>query len=652
MNLLAAENLTKSYGTKVLFDNISFGIQDKEKMGIIGVNGTGKSTLLKILAGLESPEKGQVITGNNVSVEYLPQDPEFEDQASVLEQIFRGNSTLMQLLKDYERALQKLNRDPQNTVFQQKLLDLGQKMDAQNAWQLESDAKTILTKLGINEFDTSMGLLSGGQRKRVALASALINPSDLLILDEPTNHIDNATVDWLEQYLNNRKGALIMITHDRYFLDRVANQILELDRGKLYPYPGNYTRYLELKAEREEQEEASERKRKNRIRNELAWIRRGAQARSTKQRARIERFEALVADKPAESAGRVDIAAGASRLGKKVIECRHLHHEFPQRGIVIEDFSYSVARNDRIGIIGPNGMGKSTLLNIFDGRIEPDQGEIEWGPTVKVGCFAQENTAMNPNQRVIDYIKDIAEVLPTADGGVITASQMLERFLFSPALQWTPIAKLSGGEKRRLYLLHVLMEAPNVLLLDEPTNDLDIQTLRVLEEYLEDFPGAVISVSHDRYFLDRVAEKIFSFEGQGKIRTYIGNYSDYREHVMQEQCIEPSVAQGQIKKHQNEQKDHAAAENSHSQTFKQPQKERLKMTYKEQREYEQIDDIIAQKEAELAKVNQEMNEAGSDYGKLNELVSQQQALEKTLEELMDRWTYLNELAEKISQSKA
>lgn len=317
MNLLAAENLTKSYGTKVLFDNISFGIQDKEKMGIIGVNGTGKSTLLKILAGLESPEKGQVITGNNVSVEYLPQDPEFEDQASVLEQIFRGNSTLMQLLKDYERALQKLNRDPQNTVFQQKLLDLGQKMDAQNAWQLESDAKTILTKLGINEFDTSMGLLSGGQRKRVALASALINPSDLLILDEPTNHIDNATVDWLEQYLNNRKGALIMITHDRYFLDRVANQILELDRGKLYPYPGNYTRYLELKAEREEQEEASERKRKNRIRNELAWIRRGAQARSTKQRARIERFEALVADKPAESAGRVDIAAGASRLGKK-----------------------------------------------------------------------------------------------------------------------------------------------------------------------------------------------------------------------------------------------------------------------------------------------------------------------------------------------
>lgn len=647
MNLLTAENVTKSYGTKILFDNISFGIQDQEKIGIIGVNGTGKSTLLKLLAGQESSEKGQVITGNNVSVEYLPQDLEFDDQASVLEQIFRGNSALMQLLRDYECALQKLNQDPQNAVYQQKLIDLGQKMDAQNAWQIESEAKTILTKLGITEFDTPMGHLSGGQRKRVALASALINPSDLLILDEPTNHIDNATVDWLEQYLNNRKGALIMITHDRYFLDRVVNQIFELDRGKLSPYPGNYTRYLELKAEREEQEEASERKRQNRIRNELAWIRRGAQARSTKQKARIERFEALVADKPAESAGKIDIAAVASRLGKKVIECRHLHHEFPQRGTLIEDFDYSVARNDRVGIIGPNGMGKSTLLNLLAGRLEPDQGEIEWGPTVKIGYFAQENSAMNPNQRVIDSVKDIAEVLPSADGGVITASQMLERFLFPPALQWTPIVKLSGGEKRRLYLLHVLMGAPNVLLLDEPTNDLDIQTLRVLEEYLDDFPGAVIAVSHDRYFLDRVAERIFAFEGQGKIRSYIGNYSDYREHAIEEERLELSKTQQQTK-HQHEQKDHSVEDNSHSMK---PQKERLKMTYKEQREFEQIDDVIAEKEAELAKINQEINEAGSDYGKLNELASQQHMLEQALEELMNRWAYLNELVEKIAQSK-
>lgn len=641
MNLLTAENVTKSYGTKVLFSNISFGIQDKEKIGIIGVNGTGKSTLMKILAGLESPEGGQVTKGNDVSLEYLPQDPNFESQASVLEQVFRGTSSLMQLLRDYERTLEKLNRDPQNAVCQNKLMDLGQKMDAQNAWQLESEAKTILTKLGITEFEATMGTLSGGQRKRVALASALINPSDLLILDEPTNHIDNETVDWLEQYLNNRKGALIMITHDRYFLDRVVNQIFELDRGKLYPYPGNYTRYLELKVEREEQEEASERKRQNRYRNELAWIRRGAQARSTKQKARIERFNELVADKPSAGTGTVDITAGASRLGRKVLECSHLHHEFPDRGTVIADFSYILARNDRVGIIGPNGRGKSTLLNLLAGRLQPSQGEIEWGPTVKIGFFAQENTEMNPKQRVIDYIKEIAEVLPTGDGGVITASQMLERFLFPPALQWTPIGDLSGGEKRRLYLLKILMGAPNVLFLDEPTNDLDIQTLRVLEEYLADFPGAVMSVSHDRYFLDRVAEKIFVFEGQGKIHTYVGNYSDYQEQsAKEERTNSPEI--------QPDRRDNPPVEDSKHR----PQKERpLKMTFKEQREFEQIDDLIAQKEEELAKVNQAMNGAGSDYSKLNELASQQQTLEHTLEELMERWTVLNELAEQIAQNK-
>lgn len=641
MNLLTAENLTKSYGTKVLFSNIFFGIQDKDKIGIIGVNGTGKSTLMKILAGLESSETGQVIKGNDVSLEYLPQNPHFESRATVLEQVFRGNSSLMQLLRDYERTLEKLNGDPQNSVNQKKLFDLGQRMDALNAWQLESEAKTILTKLGITDFEAPMEILSGGQRKRVALAGALINPSDLLILDEPTNHIDNETVDWLEQHLNNRKGALIMITHDRYFLDRVANQILELDRGKLYPYPGNYTRYLELKTEREEQEEASERKRQNRYRNELAWIRRGAQARSTKQKARIERFNALVADKPKEATGTIEITAGASRLGKKVLECRHLHQEFPDRETVIEDFNYILARNDRVGIIGPNGRGKSTLLNLLAGRLKPSKGEIEWGPTVKIGFFAQENTEMNTKQRVIDYIKEIAEVLPSGDGGNITASQMLERFLFPPALQWTPIGELSGGEKRRLYLLKVLMGAPNVLFLDEPTNDLDIQTLRVLEEYLEDFPGAVMSVSHDRYFLDRVAEKIFAFEGQGKIRTYIGNYTDYREQAERE--IHANLTELKNYSHVN-----TSLEDSKPHT----QKERtLKMTFKEQREFEQIDEVIAQKEEELAKINQAMNESGSDYSKLNELVTMQQTLEKELEKHMDRWAYLNELAEKIAQSK-
>ncbi|MEA4901997.1 ABC-F family ATP-binding cassette domain-containing protein [Desulfitobacterium sp.] len=642
MNLLTAENLTKSYGTKVLFSKISFGIQDRDKIGIIGVNGTGKSTLMKILGGLETSEEGKVVKGNDVRLEYLPQDPDFQADVTVLEQVFRGNSPLMQLLRNYERALEKLNRDPQNPVYQKKLLDLGQMMDVENAWQLESEAKTILTRLGILEFDTPMGCLSGGQRKRVALAGALINPSDLLIMDEPTNHIDNETVAWLEQYLNNRKGALIMITHDRYFLDRVTNQIFELDRGKLYPYPGNYTRYLELKAEREELEETLERKRQNRYRHELAWIRRGAQARSTKQKARIERFNALAADKPLEAVGKVEITAGASRLGKKVLECRHLHHEFPDRGTVIEDFSYILARNDRIGIIGPNGRGKSTLLNLLAGRLRPTQGEIEWGPTVKIGFFAQENTEMNPQQRVINYIKEIAEVLPSGDGGVITASQMLERFLFPPSLQWSVIGDLSGGEKRRLYLLRILMGAPNVLFLDEPTNDLDIQTLRVLEEYLEEFPGAVMTVSHDRYFLDRVAEKIFAFEGQGRIRSYVGNYSEYQEQAAKERPEDSSLPPT----------DNREKSSPSKELKQQPPKERsLKMTYKEQREFEQIDGLIAQKEEELAKVNQEMNAAGSDYGKLSELIGQQQLLEQKLDELMERWTYLNELAEQIARSK-
>lgn len=657
MNVLTAENLTKSYGAKLLFSDLSFGIEAGEKIGVIGVNGTGKSTLLKILAGVDSADQGHAITGNSVTLEYLPQNPEFEDRVTVLEQVFRGNSPLMQLLRDYERALEKLNRDPNNPVSQKNLMDLGQKMDALNAWQLESDAKTVLTKLGITGFETPMGNLSGGQRKRVALASALINPSDLLILDEPTNHIDNATVDWLEQYLNKRKGALMMITHDRYFLDRVVNRIFELDRGKLYPYPGNYTRYLELKAEREEQAEASESKRQNRIRNELTWIRRGAQARSTKQKARIDRFEQLVADKPPEATGKVEISAGASRLGKKVLECRHLHQEFPSRGAVIDDFSYILARDDRVGIIGPNGMGKSTLLNLLAGRLEPSSGEVEWGPTVKIGYFAQENTEMNPDLRVIDYIKEIAQVLPTGDGGVITASQMLERFLFPPALQWTPIGKLSGGEKRRLYLLRILMGAPNVLFLDEPTNDLDIQTLRVLEEYLEDFPGAVIAVSHDRYFLDRVAEKIFAFEGKGVVRFYVGNYSDYQDQTLKEGNAEPNGSQPLQKyalSDMNSQVDKGQDGINPSLDAKQEtKKERpLKMTYKEQREFEQIDDLIAQTEEELVTVNRQMNEAGSNYGKLNELVSQQQALEQKLDELMERWTYLNELAEKIVQGKS
>ena len=642
MNILTAESLTKSYGVKVLFKDITFGIDEGEKIGIIGVNGTGKSTLLKILAGAEQAEAGQVITNNNLHLEYLPQDPYFEDTATVLQQVFKGTSPIMQLLREYETALDKLNRDPNNAVYQNSLMTLGQKMEALNAWQLESEAKTILTKLGITQFDTLVGTLSGGQRKRVALASALINPADLLILDEPTNHIDNETVDWLEQYLNKRKGALLMITHDRYFLDRVVNRIIELDQGKLYPYPGNYSRYLELKAEREEQEESSERKRQNRLRNELAWIRRGAQARSTKQKARIERFEQLQEDKPSEKIGKVEITAGATRLGKKVVECSHLHKEYPGRGVVVEDFSVILSRHDRMGIIGPNGSGKSTLLNLLAGRIKPDQGELEWGPTVKIGYFTQENVELNPNIRVIDTIKEVAEVIPTPDGGTITASQMLERFLFTPAQQWTQVEKLSGGEKRRLFLLQVLMSAPNVLFLDEPTNDLDVQTLSILEEYLEDFPGVVIVVSHDRYFLDRVAERILSFDGNGIIRSTVGNYSEYREQ-MQRISLE-SQNLGKI----NDQKPDTIVLENPGKT-----KERtLKMSYKEQREYEQIEELITKCESELQKIAQEMNEVGSEYGKLNELLKTQEAFERRLEEYFERWTYLNELAEKIAQSKS
>ncbi|MDR3600019.1 MAG: ABC-F family ATP-binding cassette domain-containing protein [Desulfosporosinus sp.] len=647
MNVLTAENLTKSYGEKTLFADVSFGIDDGEKIGIIGVNGTGKSTLLKIVAGIEWPEQGKVTMGTNVRLEYLPQNPEFEETATVLQQVFKGNSPVMQLLREYEMALEKLNEDSEQPRFQQALMALGQKMDELDAWQLENEAKAILMKLGISKFDTLIGTLSGGQRKRVALASALINPTDILILDEPTNHIDNDTVDWLEQYLNKRKGALLMITHDRYFLDRVVSRVLELDQGKLYPYPGNYSRFLELKVEREEQVEATEKKRQNLFRNELAWMRRGARARTTKQKARIDRFEKLQADKPTEFLDRVEMPTGSSRLGKKILECNHVQKGFPDRGVVIKDFSYILLRNDRIGIIGPNGSGKSTLLNLIAGRLNPDGGSMELGSTVNLGYFAQETTYLNPDIRVIDEIKAVAEVIPTSDGGLLTAAQMLERFLFPPAAQWTQIAKLSGGEKRRLYLLRILMSAPNVLLLDEPTNDLDIQTLTILEGYLDEFPGAVIAVSHDRYFLDRITDKIFAFEGEGVVRSYVGNYSDYREQVYaaEQEAVQASNLASLAKVYR-------ATDAPEEREEAEKKKERpLKMTFKEQQDYVQIETQIAQTEEELQKNNQHMNDMGSDFAKLTELVGIQQTLEQKLDDLLERWTYLNELAEKIAQNK-
>lgn len=631
MNLLSIENLTKTYGERILFDKVTFGIEDTDKIGLIGVNGTGKSTFLQVIAGQDTADSGTVTKGQSVSVEFLPQNPEFDTQASVLEQVFAGSSAVMKVLRDYEQTLELTQRNPDHAGYQKQLIGLSQQMDTLDAWQLESEAKTILTKLGIDDFSAIIGNLSGGQRKRVALARALIHPADLLILDEPTNHLDNDTVEWLEEYLHKRKGALLMITHDRYFLDRVANRMIELDKGTLYSYTGNYSSFLQLKAEREEQREASENKRQNLLRNELAWIKRGAKARTTKQKARIDRFEQLNAIKPYLKDSNLEITAGASRLGRKIIELTDVYKAFNNKPM-IQHFNYIVLKDDRVGIIGANGSGKSTLLNIIAGKIAPDSGQIEIGQTVKIGYFSQENGDMDQAMRVIDYIKEEANFITTADGGMITATQLLERFLFSPTLQWMPISKLSGGEKRRLYLLKILMSAPNVLLLDEPTNDLDIQTLTILEDYLDGFPGALIVVSHDRYFLDRLVDKVFAFEGD-KISLHNGGYTEYQESV---RAIEPvnheksKQAISQVKA-----KDH-------------PNGRSLKFTFAEQREFEQIDDLIAQAEQELSRVQTQIDLSGSDFEALQQLVSEQKSLEGKLDHLLERWTYLNELAEKIN----
>lgn len=653
MNILSIENLVKTYGLKKLLDGVTFGISTGQKIGVIGVNGTGKSTFLKIIAGLEQPDGGTITVGKGIRIEYLPQNPAFEPEATVLEQVFKGNSPAFQVLRDYEYVLEKVNLEPDNMRWQTKLLDLSQQMEASGAWQLESEAKSILNKLGIYQFDVPVGNLSGGQRKRVALAGALINPADLLILDEPTNHIDDETVTWMENFLQKSKSALLMVTHDRYFLDRVANGIIELDRGQVYSYPGNYSTFLETKAMREEMAQATEAKRQNLIRNELEWIKRGAKARSTKQRARIERFEDLVQQESGvNSQLEVEIKAGSSRLGKKIIELEGISKSYGDR-VLIKDFSYTFARHDRIGIVGPNGVGKSTLLKILAGQLTPELGTVERGSTVKVGFFSQESDEMDLNQRVIDYIKEVAEFLPTAEGEYISASKMLETFLFPPAVQWTPIAKLSGGERRRLYLLRVLMGAPNVLLLDEPTNDLDIQTLTVLEDYLDGFPGIVVAVSHDRYFLDKVVDKIFAFTGNGQIEYWVGDYSDYHAQLSQARDISGEINVAGAKSGQKALGNKETTDggmrtgNQASGAGTKP----LKFTFKEQREFEQIDDVIAQVEDELAVINQQINEAGANFVLLQELTQTQQQLQVRLEELIERWTYLNELAEAIASSK-
>lgn len=631
MTILVMENVAKSYGEKVLFNNISFSIEEGDKIGVVGVNGTGKSTFIKIAAGLEAADEGKITRGKAVQIEYLPQESDFIGEFTVLTEVFKGNTPVMTVLREYEAILERSKLNPQDEVLRKKLLVLSQQIDALDGWQVESDAKAVLTKLGIRDYSAQVGTLSGGERKRIALAGALINPCDLLILDEPTNHIDSDTVTWLEQYLGKRKGALLMITHDRYFLDRVANRMVELDKGMLYSYTGNYTKFLTLRADREERAEASERKRQNLLRKELAWMQRGARARTTKQKARIERFEQMNSQKVDLSEKKIDIATGATRLGKTVIELENIGYDINGKQ-VIKDLTYSFLRNERIGVIGPNGCGKSTLLNMIAGKLTPTAGKLNIGQTVKIGYFTQENTDMDERLRVIEYIKEESNSIATADGSVLSAAQMLELFLFPPCLQWTPIAKLSGGEKRRLYLLRVLMGAPNVLILDEPTNDLDVETLAVLEDYIDNFPGTVVFASHDRYFLDRLAEKVFVFEGDGDIKQYPGGYSDYWELAR--------VSGGQTEKEAVP----PVKRNKPVQDMGKKEKPK-KLSFKEQREYAEIENIISGVEGELKAIAARIDSAGSDYALLQELVAGQQQLEGRLEELLERWAYLESIVE-------
>jgi ATP-binding cassette subfamily F protein uup len=661
MNILSAVGITKSYGEKVLFDDISFTLNEKQRIGLIGVNGTGKSTLLKLLSGLESPDRGKLVHANHFRVEYLPQNPEFEENSSVLEQVFYGDTPLMQTLRDHERALAELELDPANEQKQSRLYSVQQRMSDLDAWEAGTVAKTVLTRLGITDFGKPVGQLSGGQRKRVALARVLIQSADLLILDEPTNHIDNETVEWLEEFLSKWKGALLLVTHDRYFLERVTNRILELDRGKIYSYEGNYEAFLEKKADRMESEASSEDKRQNLLRRELAWLRRGAKARTTKQKARVERAEDL-RDRKVDGPGeKMDMALAGSRLGKKVLEIEHVSKAYDDGKPLIRDFSYIVMPGDRLGIIGPNGSGKSTLLNMLAGRTQPSSGTIETGQTVKLAYYTQENVEMDEKMRVIEYIKEAAEQIRTSDGETISAGAMLERFLFSPNLQWSPIGKLSGGEKRRLYLLRTLMGEPNVLLLDEPTNDLDIQTLSILEDYLEQFPGAVITVSHDRYFLDRTASHLFAFEGDCRIEPFIGNYSDYLEAKKQMDGLE-QIHKDRLKDASNMNKSASVKEDSAPTESAKAQMNASnadnsaaprpkKLTFKEQKEWDEIEARIDTLEQQITRLKQEIASAGSDFERIEQLYKDEQKATMDLEEAMVRWTFLSELVEEIAGNK-
>jgi ATP-binding cassette subfamily F protein uup len=613
-------------------------------LGLIGVNGSGKTTLLQVLAGAEQPDEGNVRLHDPMRIEFLPQEPAFDPEATVLEQVFAGNSPEMRLIREYEASLHELQSRPQDEAAQQRMLSLSSRMDAVGAWQLEEEAKKILFRLGIEKLDQKMNTLSGGQRKRVALAGTLIRPCDLLILDEPTNHLDTESIDWLEQTLSRKSSALLMITHDRYFLDRTVSRILELDQGTLYAYEGNYSLFVEKKAEREELQEAAERKRKNLYRNELAWMRRGARARTTKQKARIDRFDQLEASKPGAAQEQLDFDLLSSRLGKQVIELDGVSISY-QNHPVLRRFDAIVQRDSRIGIVGPNGAGKSTLLKLIVGAVEPDDGVVRLGQTVRIGYFSQEHEEMDETKRVIEYVREAAETVTTREG-MASAAQMLEKFLFPAAVHGTLVGKLSGGEKRRLVLLKLLMQAPNVLMLDEPTNDLDIATLAVLEQYLEEFPGAVIAVSHDRYFLDRTCATVWAFHGDGTVEKHVGNYSEYR--------------QWQLANKRPEASSHPAGPGTtaaptappvQASPQSEPNRKPHKFSYNEQKEFEQIDTVIEAAEKKLGEVQQQIGETGSDYVKLQQLSEEEKSLQAELERLLERWTYLNELAEQIERNK-
>ncbi|UOE95605.1 ABC-F family ATP-binding cassette domain-containing protein [Alkalihalobacillus sp. LMS39] len=634
MSIFAVENLYKTYGEKTLFDHISFTIAPNQRIGLIGINGTGKSTLLKVMAGIEGAEEGECIRSNQLTLEYLSQQPELDEQLTVLEQIYYGPTQKLTAMRQYENALHEIENEPDNELKQKQLLQAQQKMDECEAWDAIAEAKTILTKLGITNFTGAIAHMSGGQKKRIALAKALIQPADVLLLDEPTNHLDNHTIEWLESHLAQYRGALVLVTHDRYFLNRVTNHIFELDKGQLYPYVGNYEAFLEKKAERELIAEQKESKRQSLLKRELAWMRKGAKARTTKQKARIQRFEALQDEKEVVNTETLDFAIGSVRLGKKVIEINDVSKHFEQK-CVISQLHYLITRGERLGIIGPNGSGKTTLLNILAGRVQPDSGTVDIGETVKIGYYTQDDQEINEDLRVIEYIKEVAEVVYTPTGDVITAEQMLERFLFSRAAQWTYIRRLSGGERRRLYLLKVLMGEPNVLFLDEPTNDLDTETLTVLEDYLDQFPGVVLTVSHDRYFLDKVVDHLLVFKGEGEVIRFQGSYSDYREIEKMEEEEKLMARQIEKEKVQKEQ----------------PKTKRKKLSYKDQQEWNTIEEKIEKLEEKKEQLEQLIIEAGSDYGKIQDMMKEQKEVEEELEKTIERWTELSLLLEEIEEGK-